>query len=208
MRKRCWNVVPHVGPQAVAAGEPQPVRGLVRGRRRVDADSGTARRCTGTAVHSQRTMSSQNSRAENFSRMTTEPPLTSIAPVATHAADAVIHRQAVVHAVARLGVHHAREPEARMHQTVVVDVGGLGQSGRARRVDVERAVVDRERRTLVRRRRGSSETCASASIDARKFRPRLAVNPDAQLRGSMSACALVNCASSSDATMTCLAARR
>ena len=33
-------------------------------------------------VQSQRTTSSQNSRAENRSRMTTEPPLTSVEPTA------------------------------------------------------------------------------------------------------------------------------
>ena len=35
------------------------------------------------SVHSWRTTSSQNSRAENFSRITTEPPLSSTEPVAT-----------------------------------------------------------------------------------------------------------------------------
>ncbi len=34
-------------------------------------------------VQSQRTMSSQKSRAENFSRITTEPPRNSSAPVAS-----------------------------------------------------------------------------------------------------------------------------
>ena len=61
-----------------------------------------------------------------------------------HAAGGVIHRQAIVHAVGGAGVHHAREGVARQHQPVVIDVGGLGQAGGAGRVDVERAILDRE----------------------------------------------------------------
>ena len=56
---------------------------LARMRRRVDADSGTARRYTETACSPSAATSSQNCRAENFSRITTEPPRTSTAPVAT-----------------------------------------------------------------------------------------------------------------------------
>ena len=57
-------------------------------RARADAaapapDSGRARRYIETACSRSRAMSSQNWRAENFSRITTEPPLTSTAPIAT-----------------------------------------------------------------------------------------------------------------------------
>ena len=77
------ELLPHVGAQAVAAGEPQVVPGLVGVAAANARDSGTARRCTGTACIRSRTTSSQNSRAENFSRITTEPPLSSTEPVAT-----------------------------------------------------------------------------------------------------------------------------
>ena len=59
-----------------------------------------------------------------------------------HAADAVIHRQAVVHPVGRLRVHHAGEPVAPLHQAGMADVGGFGQPGGAGGVNVERAILD------------------------------------------------------------------
>ncbi len=58
------------------------------------------------------------------------------------AADAVIQRQAIVHAVVGTGVHEAGEPKAPLHQPVMADMGGLRQAGRAGGVDVERAVGD------------------------------------------------------------------
>ena len=51
-----------------------------------------------------------------------------------------------------LRVHHAGEGVARQHDAVVVDVGGLGQAGGARGVDVERAILDGQRRALGRGR--------------------------------------------------------
>jgi hypothetical protein len=74
-----------------------------------------------------------------------------------HAAGGVIHRQAVVHAVVRLGVHHAGEGAAREHHPVVVDVGGLRQAGGAGRVDVKRAVFDGQLCALRLRQRVSGQ---------------------------------------------------
>ena len=93
-------------------------------------------------------MSSQNSRAENFSRITTEPPRISTAPVAsTPPAVWYIGRQSYMRSLA-LRVHDAGEGVARQHQPVVVDVRGLRQAGGAGREDVERAVLDGERAAL------------------------------------------------------------
>ena len=93
-------------------------------------------------MQSQRTTSFQNWLAENFSRMTTEPPADQNRAGRQHAADAVIHRQAVVHPVCRLRVHHAGEPVAPLHDPGMADVGGLGQPGCAGGVDVERPIFD------------------------------------------------------------------
>ena len=61
------------------------------------------------------------------------------------AADAVIERQAVIHAVAWAGVHEAGEPKAPLQQPPVAHTGGLRQSGRAGGIDQERAIRDRHR---------------------------------------------------------------
>src|SRR5262249_24462370 len=58
------------------------------------------------------------------------------------AADAVVHRQAVVHSVARLLVHQTSEPIAPLHHPSVADVGGLWQPRRAGGVDKKRTIVD------------------------------------------------------------------
>ena len=108
MRKRLLNSRPDVGPQAVAAGEAQAVRALVRVRRRVDEIAAELADIL-EQVQSQRTTSSQNSRAENFSRITTEPPLTSSAPVAT-TPPAVWYsgRQSYMRSVARVSMTPAK----------------------------------------------------------------------------------------------------
>ena len=94
-----------------------------------------------------------------------------------HAADAVIHRQAIIHPVFRAGIHHAGEPVAPLHQTVMTHVGGLGQPGCARGVNVERPILDRQRSAL-----GLTELFAPLSldvaIDAREFVAAGAVGPD------------------------------
>ena len=112
------------------------------------------------SVHSYRTTSSQNSRAENFSRITTEPPFSSTAPVATSPpAVWYIGRQSYMRSVG-LRVHHAGEGVARQHHAVVVDVGGLGQAGGAGGVDVERVILDGQRRAL-----GGLEAVAGQGVD-------------------------------------------
>jgi hypothetical protein len=59
------------------------------------------------------------------------------------ASDAMIHRQAIVHAIGRSHIHHAGEPAAPRHDPVVADIGGLGQPGRARGVDAQRSLRER-----------------------------------------------------------------
>jgi hypothetical protein len=62
-----------------------------------------------------------------------------------HAADAVIERQAVIHAVVRRGIHQPGEPKTPLQQPPVADVCGFRQSGRARGVNQDRAIGDRHR---------------------------------------------------------------
>ena len=84
-------------------------------------------------------MSFQNWLAEKLSRITTEPPATKTAPISHNSADAVIHRQAIVQAIARAGFHHSCKPMAPLHQPGVADIGSFRQSGGPGRVDVQRA---------------------------------------------------------------------
>jgi hypothetical protein len=64
------------------------------------------------------------------------------------AADAVVHGQAIVHPIGWSSIHHAREPQTPHEQPVMADVCGFGQTGRARRVDQERAIGDGGRNAL------------------------------------------------------------
>ena len=66
-----------------------------------------------------------------------------------YATDAVVHRQAVVHAVGGGDIHHPREPVAPLQQPVVADDGGLGQARGARGIDVKRAIAECGRSPLV-----------------------------------------------------------
>ena len=104
-------------------------------------------------------------------------------------------------------VHQAGEPEAPQHQPVVVDVGGLRQAGGAGGVDVERAILDGQRRALGRRRAARTSWRSIALIDARKFATVFAVRPRSSARAQQAAAARSRTARrSSAATMTCFGA--
>ena len=160
MWKRRLNGLPDVRPQAVAAGQPQPMRALLRMRWRVDEVAAEL-----ADILEQRAVLAHDVVPElarrKFARGS--PPsrrATSTAPVAsTPPAVWYIGRQSYIRSVGP-GVHDAGEGVARQHQPVVVDVGGLRQAGGAGGVDVERAVLDGERAALgrqrARRRTGAS----------------------------------------------------
>ena len=160
------EVAPDVGPQAVAAGHPDPVLHLARGRRGVQqvaaqladvlheravpADDVAPELTGGESVaHDHRTAADQH-RAGRL-----------------QAADAVIHRQAAVHPVVRANVHQAGEPVARLHQSVMMDPRGLGWPRRARRVDIERPVLDGRRPALGRAQR-LARAAADVAVEARE----------------------------------------
>ena len=82
--------------------------------------SGTARRCIGTACSPRHAHHARNPRPRTRSRITTAPPPDQHRADRHHAADAVIERQAVVHAVLGTRVEQARKPLAPAHQPVMV----------------------------------------------------------------------------------------
>src|SRR5438445_524805 len=150
------EVVPDIGPQPVAAGQPDPVLRLVGRALRVDeipaelADVLEQRAVPADHVRPELTggelVPDHHGAAADQHRARRQ-----------HAADAVVHRQAVVHPVAGAGVHHAGEPVTPLHQPSVADPGGLGQAGRARRIDVERPILDGRQPRLGRAERVARE---------------------------------------------------
>ena len=150
---------PDVGPQAVAAAHPDPVLRLMRiglGLQQVAAQLAD--------ILEQRALPADDlvpelARRKFLSDHDGAPPDQHRA-ARQHAPDAVIHRQAVVHPVARARVHHAGEPVAPLHQPVVTDVGGLGQPRGARGVDIQRPILDGRRPPL-----GQTQRFARASLD-------------------------------------------
>ena len=90
-----------------------------------------------------------------------------------HAADRVIHRQAIVHAIVRPGIHQAGEPKAPLHHRRWLTLAAFGSPGRAGRIDRQRAVGDRHRAALeFGQRRGRKPL--DLAIDARNIRSRRA----------------------------------
>src|SRR2546422_5955978 len=73
--------------------------------------------------------------------------------------------------------HHTGKPVARLHQTVMLDVGGLGQPGCARSVDVESPILDGQRPAL-RLAELFARVPLDVAIDAREFVVADAVGPD------------------------------
>src|SRR5262249_43271160 len=60
-----------------------------------------------------------------------------------NATDAVIQRQAVVHAVTRLHVDQSREPVAPLHEAEVTDISRLREAGGSGGVDAQRPICER-----------------------------------------------------------------
>src|SRR5579864_3865426 len=93
-----------------------------------------------------------------------------------HAADAVVHRQAIVHPVSRARVNEAGEPMGPLHDSEMADPGGLRQAGRAGGVDVERSIQNRWSvilRALQRSPAGGNDL----KIDPRQIVAAFAVGP-------------------------------
>src|SRR2546422_173597 len=177
------EVVPDIGPQPVAAGQPDPVLRLVGRALRVDeiaaelADVLEQRAVPADHVMPELTggelVPDHHGAAADQHRAGRQ-----------HAADAVVHRQAVVHPVAGAGVHHAGEPVTPLHQPSVADPGGLGQAGRARRIDVERPILDGRQPRLGRAERVAREP-PDAAVDPREVAETVAVRPDSRRAGEV-----------------------
>ena len=177
------EMLPHVGPQAVAAGKAQPMRGLARMRRRVHQITAQFADVLEDGAVPARDVVPEFARGE-FLPDHRGAAVDQDRAGRDHAADRVIHGQTIVQPVARLGVHDAGEAVAREHQPVVIDVGGLGHAGGARGVDVERAVLDGEGAPLARRQRGAG-VGLDLLIDARQVGAVGAVLPDPGVDGEM-----------------------
>ena len=84
------------------------------------------------------------------------------------AADAMIHWQAIVHAILGPGIHQTREPQTPFQKPPMTDIGGLWQTGRTGRIDQKRPISDRHDAPL-RCRQGCSRESLDPKVDAVEF---------------------------------------
>ncbi len=180
---------PNLGAQSVAAADPQAMPSL-GGRRRLVEEITTEL----TDILKQRAIEADDvvpELARGKPRPQHHRSATCQQRADRHdAADAVVHRQAIVHAIVRLHVHQAGEPEAPGQDPTMADIGRLGQPGGARGVDAECAIGDidgapfrcREWRSAELRDRGVDprSVCCRAAMDPEQKR-ELAARP-ARLR--------------------------
>ena len=174
---------PHVGAQAVAARQAQMMLPLFRSGRRVDEITAKLADILKARAVPAHDVVPELARGE-FVPDHHRPAVDQKRAGRDHAAGGVIERQAIVHAVAGARVHDPGKRVARQHHAIMVDVGGLGQARRSRRVDVERAILDGERGKL-----SSGEVVAAdvveRAVDTRQIGVGLAVNPDFTLARDM-----------------------
>ena len=134
--------LPDVGAKPIAAAKAQPMRALARGLRRVEEVAGEFADIL-------------EQRAVPVGNVVPKTPRGKLVAdqhrAAAHqdsagrddAADAVIHRQAIVHSIAGPGVHQPGEPKTPLQQPPVTDVGRFRQACRAGGIDQQRAIGDR-----------------------------------------------------------------
>ena len=135
------ETLPHVGTKPVAAGEPQSVRAFARMLGRMHQIAAQL-----ADILEQRAVEIADVVPEflrgKFVADDDGAAVDQYGAGRDNAADRMIHRQTIVHAVVRAAVHQACEPQTPLQQPLMADIGGLRQSGRARGVDQERAVGD------------------------------------------------------------------
>jgi len=194
--------LPDVRAQSVAATKPEPGRGLARQRRRgIEkipahfADVLEHRAIVAPDVFPERA-------GREFVTNDHRAAIDQDRPGRYRAADAVIHRQAVVHAVARLRLHHAGEPMGPIHQPEMADDRCLRQAGGAGRVDVERTIIEGHLRPL---RGGESTAREFRNLlgDVGQCRLAAAMRPHDGLGRKVRRCACEKPPAISRATMMC-----
>ncbi len=192
---------PDVGTQAVAAGEPQLVLGLVRLRRRIDqiaAQLADILHHRAIVVDDVVPEIAHREALADIDRSAGDQQRADRA----EAAGGVIHRQAHIIAVRGARAHHAGKAETGEHDAVMIDVRRLRQAGGAGGVDVKRVVLDGERRALALRGKASPDKASTA----RSMRgSELLLSPCSQIFGDPFRCGrtLSNRPASSAATITC-----
>ena len=166
--------LPDVGAQAVAAAQPQPVCALALVARRIDQIAGEL-----ADILDERAIPIAHVVPESMGGEFLADEYRAAARQQRRgrnsAADAVIHRQAVIHAVLRRGVHQAAIPEAPLQQPPMADICGLRQAGSAGGVDQQRAVGDRHGAALFGRQPLGRQS-PDRAVDARER--AVAVRPD------------------------------
>src|SRR6202789_1622837 len=94
-----------------------------------------------------------------------------------YTSNAVIHRQAIVNSVIRLNMEHSSKPLGPLQNTRVTDISSLRQAGCARRIDVERNIIDGKPWPLCIRQIAGRQLL-NVMIDTRERSAATSVNPD------------------------------
>src|SRR5215471_11784606 len=121
------KLLPYVRPQPIAAAKPDTMPPFPWMRRRIDEVSAEL-----ANILENRALPLRDLVPEAARRKLLPEHDRSAAhqhrPSRHHAANAMIHRQAIVHPIRWTRVHHAREPMAPLHQSKVTDICRLRQS--------------------------------------------------------------------------------
>ena len=133
---------PDVGAQPIAAADAQAMRALARVSRRVDEIAGEFADILNERAVAVDDIVPELLRGKFFADQHRAAAHQHRAG-GDDAADAVIHRQAIVHAIVGAGIHQAGEPKTPLQNPPMADIDGLRQAGRAGGVDQERAIRDR-----------------------------------------------------------------
>ncbi len=116
---------PHLGAQPVAAGKPQPVRALARMLRRMHQIAAQL-----ADILEQRAIEIADVVPEflcgKFVADDDGAAVHQYGAGRDHAADRVIHRQTIIHAVVRAAVHQAGEPETPLQQPRWLTLAAFG----------------------------------------------------------------------------------
>ena len=160
--------LPDVGAQPVAAADAQAMRALARVFRRVDQIAGEL-----ADILQQRAVAVDDIVPEPLrGKFLTDQHRAAAhqhGAGGDHTADAVIQRQAIVHAVVGAGIHQAGEPKTPLQNPAMADIDGLRQSGRAGGVDQERAIRDASRRGVPPASADAPDKSLDRAVDAVEF---------------------------------------
>jgi hypothetical protein len=166
-RKARLKCFPDIAAQAIAAGEPQPMRGLEFGWRRLQEITAEL-----ADILKQRAIEARDVVPElahrEFLREHDGGSRAQHAAGRDDTADGMIDRQAIVQTIVGRRIGQSGEPIAPILDAAMADAGGLWQVSGARGVDQQRAVADADLAPLGRRQRASIQCVENRCTGSRR----------------------------------------